>query len=565
MQSSDQSIQSKFDRVFNNSESQEDVFAFISPAINQFIKGFSCTIFAYGQTGSGKTHTMFGKGWDDIADPEGVLNSDFSGIVPRTINQVFGNENLANCTVYTSFLQIYNEKIFDLLGKDHGKTLQIRESKLYGIFVEGLAEFVVQSKEDCAALLNRGNSLKASRQTKLNQQSSRSHTIFQMQVESNVANKKGNLKSSKLSLCDLAGSEKYDKEGIMTSIHIKEMTQINKSLSTLGKVIQELGKKKSLHIPYRDSKLTRLLQDCLGKTSKTVLIATISPSSDFVDETISTLKFADRAKQVMIRSKKNEVSALSNEIVTKLQKEISHLKSLLGLRNKRGIEELHKKIENLTQENKVLKRKATLITIDEVQRLRMENKLLRLELQNMGIVQGSGDPFKDSFQTTTSNLKANETSKPEIAESDSEVQNIKSSDRKEFVHLSVSPIAIARSQMNITKSSLDFQKEMKMRIKIKNSQQFSQQMLNLRQNNKSSQNIPSDKGLKLVQTRIQRITEMERTKKIKFKEELERLEASRVRDQLKLKKLTQIKAENLQDMFKRKKLLTEKFQNNTIE
>jgi hypothetical protein len=268
----------------------------------------------------------------------------------------------------------------------------------------------------------------------------------------------------------------------------------------------------------------------------------------------------------MIRSKKNEVSALSNEIVTKLQKEISHLKSLLGLRNKGGIEELHKRIENLTQENKVLKRKATLITIDEVQQLRMENKLLRLELQNLGIVQGSGDPFKDSFQTTTtSNLKANETIKPEITGSDSEIQNIKSSERQDFQPFSVSPIANTRSQMKITKSSLDFQKEMKLRIKIKNSQQFSQQMLNLRQSSKPSQNKSSDKDLKLVQTRIQRITEMERTKKLKFKEELERLEASRQRDQLKLKKLTQIKAESLQEMFKRKKLVPEKFQNNSIE
>jgi hypothetical protein len=537
------------------------VFSFISPSIQEFLKGFHCTIFAYGQTGSGKTHTMFG-----LESPAHISLSltEDSGIVPRTIDQIFESRNLNNYTVYTSFLEIYNEKIYDLLNPNNSKPLQIRESKLYGIFVEGLAEFVVQSKDDCFTLLSKGNLSKASRQTRLNQQSSRSHTIFQLQLESNIANKKGNLKNSKLNLCDLAGSEKFDKEGLMTGAHLKEMTQINKSLSTLGKVIQELGKKQSAHVPYRDSKLTRLLQESLGKTAKTVLIATVSPSSEFCEETINTLKFADRAKQVMIRSKKNEVSALSSEIVTKLQKEISHLKSLLGLRNKGGIEELQKKIENLTQENKVLKRRATLLTVDEVEKLRFENKILRLELQNLGIVQGSGDPFKDSPNSTTSNLKLTENSvKAENQESDSEIKVLPSVERSFNVGYSLSPVIQTRSQLKNAKSNLDFQKELKMRMKVKNSQQFSQKLINMR--NVSKEKMTQDKEIKIAQNRLLRITEMERLKKIKFREELEKLEESRKRDQIKLKKITREKADTLQELYLRRKEQVSKFNNMSIE
>jgi kinesin family protein 3/17 len=136
-------------------------------------------------------------------------------------------------------------------------------------------------------------------------------------VEFDKANKKGVFKRAKINLCDLAGSEKFD--SLMQNAHLKEMTNINRSLSTLGKVISALGSSKSKsHIPYRESKLTRLLQDSLGVNTRTLLIATVNPSSSCVEETVSTLKFADRAKQVMVYLKKNEVSATNNDLVAKL-------------------------------------------------------------------------------------------------------------------------------------------------------------------------------------------------------------------------------------------------------
>jgi Kinesin-like protein len=195
--------------------------------------------------------------------------------------------------------------LYDLLqDPERNKNLRIRENKLYGIFVEGLAEFIVENIQDCFLLLSRGETNRAVRQTRFNHQSSRSHTIFQLLIESDKANKRGVLKKAKINFCDLAGSEKYDKDNKMVSEYVKELTQINKSLSTLGKVISALGKGINNHVPYRDSKLTRLLQDSLGVNTRTILIATISPAPQYVEESISTLKFADRAKQILVKLKK---------------------------------------------------------------------------------------------------------------------------------------------------------------------------------------------------------------------------------------------------------------------
>ena len=201
-------------------------------------------------------------------------------------------------TVYCSFLQIYNEKLFDLFqDRDNGKPLNIREDKYTGIFVEGQSEYVVTNANDCFTLLKRGEANRITRQTRSNIHSSRSHTIFQILVESDTADSKGLLFRGKLNLCDLAGSEKIHKDESMGVQHFNELKTINLSLSSLGKVISALaqGKKKD-HIPYRDSKITRLLQDSLGGNTKTTLIAACNSKSDCVTETISTLKFADRAK-----------------------------------------------------------------------------------------------------------------------------------------------------------------------------------------------------------------------------------------------------------------------------
>jgi hypothetical protein len=204
-------------------------------------------------------------------------------------------------TVYCSFLQIYNEKLYDLLqDRKNDKPLVIREDKHAGIFVEGQSEYIVQSAQDCFKLLKRGEQSRITRQTTSNIHSSRSHTIFQLLIESSQPDAKGMLFKGKLNLCDLAGSEKIHKGEQMTQQHLLELKTINLSLSCLGKVIQSLAQdKKNNFIVYRDSKLTRLLQDSLGGNTRTTLIAAVSPLLDHSEETISTLKFADRAKRIL--------------------------------------------------------------------------------------------------------------------------------------------------------------------------------------------------------------------------------------------------------------------------
>ena len=400
-------VSSTYDKVFPIESSQDDVFSYVVPALSQTLKGFNCTIFAYGQTGSGKTHTMFGGNWSENNPAPQVYyknkpsktpqkNFQGPGIIPNSISKLFSDSRNKGFTFYCSLMQIYNEHLYDLLqDPKRDKALRIRENKLYGIYVEGLAEFIVENSEDCYLLLSKGDKNRAVRQTKFNHHSSRSHTIFQLLVESDKANKHGVMKKAKINFCDLAGSEKYDKENVMASEHIKELTQINKSLSMLGKVIHVLGTGTKVHIPYRDSKLTRLLQDSLGVSTRTILIATVSPASIYIEETISTLKFADRARQVMVKVKKNEISATNNQLITKLQREIQHLKTLLNLKRNGGIQELEQKIWVLTEENQKLKNFKSAPSVEEVENLKEENKRLRIELQKAGMHLDAGEYMED--------------------------------------------------------------------------------------------------------------------------------------------------------------------------
>ena len=393
----------RFDKVFQPEASQGEVFDFVRPAVEATTKGYNCTLFAYGQTGSGKTYTMFGADWEannpapqvyhlpagpnslalysEGADPLKHLQG--IGIIPQTVNVLFQIMREKQYTAYCSFLQIYNEKIYDLLQDPaRGKALNIREEKEAGIYVEQLAEFVVESEEDCFDLIRRGDRHRVVRQTKYNNHSSRSHTIFQLLLESDHPNKHGLLKRAKINLCDLAGSEKYDKEGRMVVGHVRELACINQSLSVLGKVIAALGAS-GPHVPYRDSKLTRLLQDSLGLNTRTILIATVGPSRSCVEETISTLKFADRAREVMVRVKKNEISATSDKMVARLQREIGYLKSLLDIRRRGGMEQIHHELTSLKEENHKLRSLTSGLSLSEVETLRSENKHLRIQLQKL--------------------------------------------------------------------------------------------------------------------------------------------------------------------------------------
>jgi hypothetical protein len=387
-------VDSHYDQVFASTASQQDIFEYVSVCLAGVTHGFNATVFAYGQTGSGKTHTMFGSEWEsNLYSRRSQLHSlddpTTHGVIPRSIVEILqrvSSEPDNKRTVLCSFLQIYNERIFDLLQDSNlTKSLNVREDKTSGIFVEGLAEYVVQNIQDVMPLIKRGDKNRCVRATRMNAASSRSHTIFRISIESDTADQKGMLQRAKLNLCDLAGSEKFDKSRQMASSHLAEMNNINLSLTTLGKVVAHLSKRARGHVPYRDSKLTRLLQDSLGGNTQTVFIVTISPLTESVEESLSTLKFADRAKQVMISVKRNEVSATSEAVVVKLQREVTHLKQMLQLRKlgPGGLKEINQQLWLLKEENCKLREMSQAVSPQEVERLKQENKQMRLQLQRM--------------------------------------------------------------------------------------------------------------------------------------------------------------------------------------
>jgi FtsZ-binding cell division protein ZapB len=262
-----------------------------------------------------------------------------------------------------SYLQIYNENIYDLLTESNSPLL-IREDKVQGVFVEGLQEYRVNSVWDCLHLLHIGAKNTFKRATNINWQSSRSHIIFQVTMQTVQPDAAGVLLKSKFNLCDLAGSEKMGAEDQIGKQHSQELRKINMSLTVLGKVISFLAKHKSgtySHIPFRESKLTRLLQDSFGGGTKTLLVATISPTCRFASETISTLKFADRAKNVMQRVRRNQLlTSESGELVVKMQHEISFLKEMLAVKS--IDQSLHRQIKDLKYENEHLKKQLATAT-----------------------------------------------------------------------------------------------------------------------------------------------------------------------------------------------------------
>ncbi|CDW83904.1 kinesin motor domain containing protein [Stylonychia lemnae] len=436
-------IEGTYDKVFPKEATQNDAYSYVADVIPNLLQGFNCTIFAYGQTGSGKTYTMFGEGYDSqlmlnksTFDNSKTINESFMnrhhsinqvqsdsqllsdtnksqkrGLIPRCISELFNyiKTNGIKVTIYCSFLQIYNEKLYDLLQDTYTKNpLQIREEKLQGIYVEGLSEYVVQDDNDCLNLLKRGEKNRIKRSTKMNIKSSRSHSLFQLLLETDQVDNKGMLKRAKLNLGDLAGSEKVNKDEEMKAKHMLELRNINLSLTTLGKVIQVLsqggtGNQQNPHVPFRESKLTRLLQDSLGGNCQTYLIATVSPLLESIEETISTLKFADRAKCVMQRVKKNEINAKDDALVQKLQKEVHHLKELLQLKRK-GVNptDLSVQLYMLKDENERLRQYA--VNYEDVEKMKQENKQMRLELQRLRMMASdvgsnyNGDISPKSFQ-----------------------------------------------------------------------------------------------------------------------------------------------------------------------
>lgn len=288
-----------FDRVFDMQSKQKDIFEFsIRPTVDDILNGYNGTVFAYGQTGAGKSFTMMGAG--------DIENENTRGIIPRIVEQIFESILVSpgniEYTVRVSYMEIYMERIRDLLNPVNDN-LPVHEEKSRGVYVKGLLEIYVSSVGEVYEVMRRGGTARAVAATNMNQESSRSHSIFVIQInQKNVET--GSLKTGSLYLVDLAGSEKVGKTGASGQT-LEEAKKINKSLSALGMVINSLTDGKSTHVPYRDSKLTRILQESLGGNSRTTLIINCSPSSYNDDETLSTLRFGMRAKAIKNKAKIN--------------------------------------------------------------------------------------------------------------------------------------------------------------------------------------------------------------------------------------------------------------------
>ncbi|EDV22951.1 uncharacterized protein TRIADDRAFT_28287 [Trichoplax adhaerens] len=331
-----------FDKVFGPESSQIDVYkGVVAPTLDAVLMGYNCTVFAYGQTGTGKTYTMEGE-----RDPNKHLSWEedpSSGIIPRTLHQLFEKLTSQNFefSVRVSFVELYNEELFDLLSPseiDHKKLRIFEDSARKGsVIIQGVEEIIVHTKDEVYGIMERGAARRQTASTLMNASSSRSHTIFSVTIHLKENTMEGDefLKTGKLNLVDLAGSENVGRSGAVDK-RAREAGNINQSLLTLGRVITALVER-TPHIPYRESKLTRLLQDSLGGRTKTSIIATISPASCNLDETLSTLDYAHRAKHITNRPEINQ-RLTKRALIKEYTEEIERLrKDLVASREKNGI------------------------------------------------------------------------------------------------------------------------------------------------------------------------------------------------------------------------------------
>ncbi|CAH0731302.1 unnamed protein product, partial [Brenthis ino] len=344
---SQQSMHTKrftFDRAFPPHSKQVEVYQeVVSPLIEEVLAGYNCTVFAYGQTGTGKTHTMVG----EAANNETTWQSDpLAGIIPRALSQLFDELRISNTeyTVRVSYLELYNEELFDLLSasEDNSK-LRIYEdvTRKGANIVNGLEEITVYNKNEVYKIMAQGQERKRVASTLMNAQSSRSHTVFTIVVHMKENSPEGEelVKIGKLNLVDLAGSENISKAGSDNPAkreRARECVNINQSLLTLGRVITALVERHP-HIPYRESKLTRILQESLGGRTKTSIIATISPGHKDLEETMSTLEYANRAKNIQNKPEVNQ-KMTKKAILKDYAEEIDRLKrDLHAAREKNGV------------------------------------------------------------------------------------------------------------------------------------------------------------------------------------------------------------------------------------
>ncbi|KAF7662608.1 hypothetical protein LDENG_00229080 [Lucifuga dentata] len=370
-----------FDAVYDASSKQGDLYdESVRPLIDSVLAGFNGTIFAYGQTGTGKTYTMQGA-W---------LDSEKRGVIPNAFDHIFTHISRSQSDrqylVRASYLEIYLEEIRDLLDPNHAnaRALELRENPETGVYVRDLTSCVCKSIKEIEEVMNVGNQARAVAATDMNEHSSRSHALFLITVECSQPGPDGrkHIRVGRLNLVDLAGSERQAKTGVQGE-RLKEAAKINLSLSALGNVISALADGRSGHVPYRDSKLTRLLQDSLGGNAKTVMVATLGPAPHHYDETLTTLRYANRAKNIQNQPRVNEDP--KDALLREFQKEIARLRAQLNhrkWRNKQKKEQVDGEGWEIdgdedTEGDEEVEKEAQEYVKQEEQRLEMEKEAIR--------------------------------------------------------------------------------------------------------------------------------------------------------------------------------------------
>eukprot|EP01112_Ceratiomyxa_fruticulosa_P016131 TRINITY_DN4840_c0_g2_i1.p1 TRINITY_DN4840_c0_g2~~TRINITY_DN4840_c0_g2_i1.p1 ORF type:complete len:1103 (+),score=300.04 TRINITY_DN4840_c0_g2_i1:27-3311(+) len=423
-----------FDTVYGTNSTQKEVFDnTVVPIVDEVLKGFNCTIFCYGQTGTGKTYTMEGDS----------CSIEHAGIIPRSIHYIFDalERSSSEYTVRVSHLELYNEELHDLLSSE-SKTLRIYEdmgttngpnnsnpNTKRALMVNNLEEVNVSTAQAIFNILDKSTRKRMTAETLMNKQSSRSHCVFTIIIHTKEVTIEGEdlLKVGKLNLVDLAGAENVSRSGA-TDQRKREAGMINQSLLTLGRVITALTEHSS-HIPYRESKLTRLLQESLGGKTKTCIIATVSPSSGNIEETLSTLDYAHRAKNIKNRPEVNqkmtkkalikeytqEIELLRNQLATAREKDgvylpVEQYNAMdLELKNRRAaaveIEQaIEKKEAELDAINKLFKKtkEDLLITTNT---LTQTQGTLQKTIEDLNVTSNTLNQTQEVLQQTQENLE----------------------------------------------------------------------------------------------------------------------------------------------------------------
>ncbi|CAD5234740.1 unnamed protein product [Bursaphelenchus xylophilus] len=438
-----------FDRAYDEDASQIVVYKeVVAPLISQVLNGYNCTVFAYGQTGSGKTYTMEGHhddngefSWED--DPK-------AGIIPRALHHIFTTletEKPEDYSVRASYVELYNEQLFDLLSVNN-QPLRVYDNKENGIVISGMEDTPVRSRTEVYEILKRGAEKRKTAATLMNISSSRSHSVFTLTVTTRqTIDDEELLRVGKIHLVDLAGSENVGRSGAVDQ-RAREAGNINTSLLALGRVINALTSN-AAHIPYRESKLTRILQDSLGGKTITTIIATLSPASTNLEESVSTLEYGQRAKNIRNNPEANKcvsrkrILLAYDEEIARLQKDLASARCGQGFYvDKENYEQMQnenaesrEKLENLEAElaeklTKLMNMTEDLSFMDEqyqrayqdlkartarYERRVRENEKLKKELSDMSNSYNSAVDALQIFEGVADKLRAREKKHHETA------------------------------------------------------------------------------------------------------------------------------------------------------